>query len=154
MRVCLSSLAVLWWLCCSLSAQAESAQILKVLPHYLDLEGRESLSPSLYERDAYQFILRHHPEQRSALRFDINWKAKRQGTEKLILRLELRSSNKEVLQAPLVLERPVRPRRWFSRWNSLLLEGDDYRQFGQVLAWRVSLWRGDQLLADQKSFLW
>jgi hypothetical protein len=33
-------------------------------------------------------------------------------------------------------------------------DGDAYKQFGEVTAWRVSLWSGDQLLGEQKSFLW
>ncbi len=154
MRTRLTGLAFcVLWLCSSLCLQASSAKVLKVLPHYLDLEGRESLSPSLYERDAYQFLLRNHPEKRSALRFDVNWKARRSAGEKLILRLELRSSGQGMAQ-PLVLERPVRPKRFFSSWSSLRLEGEEYQNFGQLLAWRVTLWRDDQLLAEQKSFLW
>ena len=50
-------------------SEAASAKIIKVLPHLLDRDGRHTLSPSLYERDAYQAILRAHPIQRSALRF-------------------------------------------------------------------------------------
>jgi hypothetical protein len=141
------------WLCSCLCLQAAPARILKVLPHYLDLEGRESLSPSLYERDAYQFYLRQHPEKRSALRFVVNWKAKHLRSEKLLLRIELKNSGGDIAQ-PVVLERPVRPGRLFSAWSSLVLEGADYHSFGQLLAWRASLWKGDQLLAEQKSFLW
>jgi hypothetical protein len=137
----------------SLALQAGSAEILKVLPFYLDLEGRHSLSPSLYERDAYQAYLRLHPDKRSALRFDVNWKAKHLGSEKPLLRIELRSSGGNAAK-PLVLEKSVRPPRFFSGWSSLLLEGDAYRNFGQVLAWRVTLWLGEDLLAEQKSFLW
>ena len=58
-------------LCClamAASAAAElSGKVVKVLPHYLDLEGRHTLSPSLYERDAYQAVLRQHPERRSGI---------------------------------------------------------------------------------------
>jgi len=53
----------------SLSASAATGKILKVLPQFLDTKGRNSLSPSLYERDAYQVVLREHPERRSAMRF-------------------------------------------------------------------------------------
>ena len=47
-----------------------------MLPHYLDKEGRHTLSPSLYERDAYQAILRQNPEKRGGMRFDVQWKAR------------------------------------------------------------------------------
>lgn len=133
--------------------QAGSAKILKVLPHYLDEEGRHSLSPSLYERDAYQAMLRHSPGKCSALRFDINWKAKRSGTEKLKLRMELRSSGRDVSR-PLVLEEMVQPNRFFSTWSSLPLRGEEYREFGKLIAWRATLWDGDTMVAEQRSFLW
>ena len=47
--------------------------IVKVLPHYLDEEGRHSDGPSLLHRDVYQKKLRDEPELINALRFDIKW---------------------------------------------------------------------------------
>jgi hypothetical protein len=32
--------------------------------------------------------------------------------------------------------------------------GDEYKKLGELVAWRVTLWDGDKLLAEQKSFLW
>src|SRR5436190_23236106 len=54
---------------------AGEGKIIKVLPLYLDNKGRDSLLPSLYERDAYQALLRKHVDQRKALRFAVDWKA-------------------------------------------------------------------------------
>jgi len=34
------------------------------------------------------------------------------------------------------------------------LTGDDYKKFGELLAWRVTVWDGTTQLAEQKSFLW
>jgi len=76
----------------------------------------------LYDRDAYQAFLRDNPDKRSALRFDINWKAKRSKSEQLVLRIELRGSGRD-LSNPIVLERPVRPSRFFRNWSSLRLMG-------------------------------
>jgi hypothetical protein len=42
----------------------------------------------------------------------------------------------------------------FRQWTSLTLGGDDYKNFGSVVAWRVTLWRGGELLDEKKSFLW
>ncbi len=53
-----------------------------------------------------------------------------------------------------VVAETVTPPRWFSSWTALSLKGDAYRAFGEVTAWRVSLWSGTQLLGEQKSFLW
>ncbi len=152
----LSSLYLFILLASSLSvapAHAGSAKILKVLPLYMDQENRRALSPSLYERDAYQALLRQHPEKQAALAFDINWRAKAPQSEKLVLRIEVRSASTD-LAHPIVIERKVRAPRFFSRWTSLLLEGDQFKEFGKLMAWRVTLLDGDQVLAEEHSFLW
>ena len=130
-------------------AEAASAKIIKVLPHLLDREGRHSLSPSLYERDAYQAFLRKNPDLCAGLRFDVQWKAKR-GAQ-LLLRVEIRGGKEA---EPVVLEQTARRDRSYRRWNSLRVDGVSYRKLGEVLAWRATLWEGDRLLAEQKSFLW
>ena len=134
-----------------IDAEAATARIIKVLPHFLDRDGRSSLSPSLYERDAYQVFLRKNPEQCSGLRFDIQWKASKADWSQLKLRVEIRGSKEAT---PHILERPVKRNHWYSRWSPLGLEGATYQQLGEVIAWRATLWEGNRLLAEQKSFLW
>ena len=133
------------------SGLAGSGKVVKVLPHYLDRQGRHALYPSLYDRDAYQAHLRKNPEERSALRFDIQWKAKGEIAGPLKLRLELRGSK---TSKPLVLEEAVTPRRRFSQWSPLKVAGAEYHQLGELIAWKVTLWDRTELLAEQKSFLW
>jgi hypothetical protein len=134
------------------AAPQSFSQVKKVLPHYLDLDGAQSLSPSLYERDAYQAILRRNPEMRSALRFDVHWKGPRRAGP-LLIRVECRGSESDPAR-PVVLESSVAPPRFFGKWTSLTLEGEPYQQFGELIAWRVSLWDGDRLISEQRSFLW
>src|SRR5258706_13995061 len=82
------------------SGVTASAKIIKVLPQFLDLERRHSISPSLYDRDAYQAKLRREPKERSALRFAIQWRAKQ--TVPLKLRVEMRGGKgSEATQATL-----------------------------------------------------
>ncbi len=50
-------LLVVGGLAVALSAQAATGRVIKVLPQFLDLKGRNSLTPSLYERDVYQAYL-------------------------------------------------------------------------------------------------
>lgn len=135
------------------AASAKSAKIIKVLPHYVDRDGRTALSPSLFERDAYQAILRQDRSQCSALRFDVQWKAKTSAPSELKLRLELVTSTAS-RERPLVLEQPVRPKAIGSRWSRIRLEGEAFRGAGEVIAWRASLWDADRCLAEQRSFLW
>jgi len=135
----------------ALGAEAATGRIIKVLPHLLDRDGRHTLSPSLYERDAYQAFLRKNPDQCSGLRFDVQWKAKRVAGTRLLLRVEIRGSKEA---KPVLLEQPARPNHWYRRWSSLRADGDSYQKVGEVIAWRATLWEGDRLVAEQKSFLW
>jgi hypothetical protein len=149
-----SVILVLWCLALGSVAEAAEGRVIKVLPQFLDLQGQHTIAPSLYDRDAYQKFLSLHPAKRSGLRFAVQWKAKGSETEQLKLRLELRGVAQGNLPKQMILEDNVQPRRWFSHWTDLTLTGDAYREFGEVTAWRVTLWDADRLLSEQKSFLW
>ena len=138
----------------SVGAEVVVGKVIKVLPHFLDTNGLHTLRPSLYDRDAYQAYLREHPEQRSGVRFDVQWKTKPPIYGKLRLIVELRGIATGDLPKQFVLEKEERPTRWLSHWSSLVLAGEQYRQFGEITAWRVSLWSDDDLVDEQKSFLW
>jgi hypothetical protein len=141
------------WLAC-LPATAATGHVLKVLPTFLDLEGRIALSPSLYERDAYQAYLRQHPELRSGMRFDIEWKTHGAVYAPLKLRLEMRGTAKGDLPSKELIETAVKPAGWFNRWTTVRITGAQYSRIGEVTSWRVTLWEGDQFLGEQQSFLW
>jgi hypothetical protein len=138
----------------ALSAPAATGKVIKVLPQFLDLKGRNSLTPSLYERDNYQVLLRQSTNQVSGMRFNVEWKAKGQPTTPLILRVELRGVARGDFPKARTLEKPVTPGGWFSHWAKLDLVGEEYKEFGRVTAWRVTLWEANRLLSEQKSFLW
>ncbi len=138
----------------TVSSVAASGKVAKVLPHFLDLKGRHTLSPSLYDRDAYQAKLRQNPEQRSGVRFDILWRARdAKPDENASLIVELRGSAKGELPTRAVLELPVKV-TGTSHWSKITLDGEEYKNFGEITAWRVTLWVGDELISEQKSFLW
>jgi hypothetical protein len=135
-------------------AGAAAARVIKVLPTFLDLQGRHTIWPGLYDRDTYQAILRQHPDQISGMRFDVQWKAHHNAAAALKLRLELRRIAPGSLPKITVLEKEVKPGGFFGSWTTFFLRGDDYKNEGQVSAWRATLWDGDKLLGEQKSFLW
>ena len=141
-------LAVAW------SAQAATGRVIKVLPQFLDLKGRNSLSPSLYERDTYQAHLRDHTNLCSGVRFNVQWKVKGQVVDPVKLRVEMRGVARGDFPKHLELEKLVEPRGRFSHWAEIDLVGEEYKSFGQITAWRVTLWEGSQLLGEFKSFLW
>lgn len=134
------------------STAAAGLRIKKVLPHFIDFEGRTSLSPSLYERDAYQFLLRTTPEKRAGLRFDVQWKGASKGRN-LSVEVEMRG----VLDNDVSVRKikiPVEKSGWFSNWSAVVLRGKNYEGFGDLIAWRATLWDGNNLISEQKSFLW
>jgi len=142
---------------------APAGRVIKVLPLFLDLQGHDAKSPSLFDRDAYQSYLRQHTNEISAIRFDVLWKASNLSRQikapadakdaNLKLRAELRGIGDGGLPQFTTLETNVTP-GFFRSWTPLKLGGDDLKKFGSLAAWRVTLWNGDQLLGEQKSFLW
>jgi hypothetical protein len=131
-------------------ANAESARVIKTLPHVLDLKGRSAIHPSLFDRDAYQQELRAAPTNRSALRFDVQWKAR--GYNALTLRIDAKGvKGKEPTKE--VLEKAVKSGA-FSKWTGLTLTGERYEKFGDLVSWRATLLNGTNIVAEQKSFLW
>lgn len=151
MRIRVFTLLVCTWLAAISQLSAASARLVKVLPQFLDRQGRVALNPSLYERDAYQAQLRSNPNQRSGLQFAIQWGSR--DTRQATLRVELRG-NRGKSGTTAVLESPIRYRGLFTSWAKVSLTGEDYQKFGELSAWRATLWDGDKLLAEQKSFLW
>jgi hypothetical protein len=137
----------------ALASDWPTGKVLKVLPHLLDAQGRHTRSPSLYDRDAYQAELRKDQTKVSGVRFDIRWRAEAKTKAPAVLRVELRGTARNKLPSEIRLE------NFFtltsgSQWSVLKLDGDQYQNFGEVTAWRVTLWAGDELLSEQKSFLW
>ena len=147
------TLILFLWFAVSFATESTAAEgrIIKVLPHFLDRQGRHALSPSLYDRDAYQAVLRKSPDKRSGLRFDIQWKAKSAGANPLRLRIDLRGTRLGEAQS---LEQTVHKKGRFSLWSALTVQDEAYEQLGEVVAWRTTLWDGERMIAEQRSFLW
>jgi hypothetical protein len=133
---------------------AATGSVIKVLPSFLDSKGRNSVSPNLFERDSYQVYLRKNPNLRSGMRFDVQWKSKGPVMKSLKLKVELRGSARGDLPTQLVLEQKLDPSGWLGSWTAVPFVGKECKAFGEVTSWRVTLWDGDQLLGQQKSFLW
>ncbi len=127
---------------------ARPGKISKVLPHWLDQQGRHTLSPSLLERDTYQTKLRADRSLCSGIRFDVKWSKNTSVNVKLQLELQVTDGTE-----PIVLEQAINPSRR-SGWDAITLDGDAFTAIGKIIAWRVRLLDGDMELADRRSFLW
>jgi hypothetical protein len=154
------AMRAVWIICCltvslgsAVASGPVSGRVIKLLPFLLDKQGRDSTSPSLFDRDAYQLHLRQHPKEISAIRLDVQWKAVKAPDEKLKIRVEVRGVTHDGSPTLKTFESPVVAGN-FSRWSKFSLSGDEYRQFGSVVAWRATLWNGEELVGEAKSFLW
>ena len=129
------------------------AKIFKVLPHFLDQEGRHALSPSLFERDAYQRVLSQNPERQSGMRFDVLWRVDKKQSGGVELHIEMTTKKGDPTK-PIVIKAPVKRSRWFRKWSAVNYVGKDFRDGGEVLAWRALLIKDGKILDSQQSFLW
>jgi hypothetical protein len=135
------------------AADSVTGRVIKVLPLLLDQNGRVALSPSLFDRDAYQARLHANTNLVSGIRYDVLWSASHAEDARLTVRVELRGTGTNNLPKLKTLETDVQP-GWFRTWTDLSLNGAEYREFSAITAWRATLWKGGQLLAEDKSFLW
>jgi hypothetical protein len=135
------------------AADTVNGRVLKVLPFLLDQQGRNAKSPSLFDRDAYQAYLLQHPTNVTAMRFDVLWKAAKSPEEQTKITIELRGSGTNSVPTINTLETNVAPGK-YRQWTTIPLAGDNYKNVGSLVAWRVRLWNNGQMLDEQKSFLW
>jgi hypothetical protein len=128
------------------------ARVIKVLPQLLDKQGRNAINPSLFDRDAYQMHLRLNTNEISAIRFEVQYKAKGiQGP--LLLRLEIRGSRTELGKRE-VFETDVAAGGHFSKWGRIQFDRATSERIGKLVAWRASLVKEGDVIATQESFLW
>lgn len=134
--------------------QLPAPRLIKVLPHYLDADGRHTRGPSLFDRDAYQFELRQDPNLRTGLRFDVQCRIPPGAGRDFTLRVELRGSNAPA-PSPIIVEAPLPRRPSYAPWTRLLLTPEQYAALGELMAWKVTLLNSQgHPLASQQSFLW
>ncbi len=140
----------------ALASGSPTGRVIKVLPLFLDTNGVPAISPSLFDRDAYQLLLRDHPNLVSGMRIDVLWKFHNVTTnDQLTLRAELRGFyiGETNLPTQATLETNLLSKT-SRHWTSLRITGADYKNFGTLMAWKVTLWDGGSLLGEQKSYLW
>lgn len=153
MRALLILLVSLGLVAAAHAGDAGTGKIVKVLPFLLDQQGHDAKSPSLFDRDAYQAFLREHTNQVSAIRFDVLWKAAQAPDAKIKIWVELRGVGTGGVPKLKTIQVDAVPGT-HSRWTEIPFAGEDYKNFGAVVAWRVTLWDGGRMLGEQKSFLW
>ena len=97
-------------------------------------------------------------EEHAAHSFETFWMLVRGDGDQIMsddrrLRVEMRGVLEDAIQVKS-LEMPVEKSGWFRTWSWVVLRGADYKSFGELAAWRVTLWDGERQVSEQKSFLW
>ncbi len=100
-----------------------------------------------------QFHLRKEAKAARRRALAVQWKAKNVDWSKLRLRAEMRCLLEDHLHT-VFKEEPAVRNGHFSTWSEFRIEGVDYKTFGQIVAWRVTLFEGDHQLGQLESFLW
>src|SRR5579872_1390508 len=126
MRALLIFLASLGVVAAAHGADAVTGRIVKVLPFLIDQQGRNAVSPSLFDRDAYQAYLRDHTNAVAAMRSDVPWKAAKAPADKIKIAVELRGIGANATPTIRTLETNVVPGT-FRQWTAIPLAGDDYK---------------------------
>ncbi len=132
-----------------------NVRILKAFRFYLDADGKHTLSPSLLDRDAYQAELRDNPERVSGLRFEVQWRGRLEVPGSVTVRVELRHGKGNTVKTYTQDQtQELKKKRRRTHWSRIQVPTEAYAELGDIVAWRVTLWQGDQQLASQESFLW
>jgi len=153
-KICCIGLIALGILSVHAEEQEASLRVLKVLPHFLDAKGLHALSPSLFERDAYQAHLKDHPDEVSTMRFDVHLRLHDSDLKDVQVRVEARFGKGDSIET-IKTSVPLKKPKWGKRtWANVTLDKKAYDARSQLIAWRVTLWQGDTKLDTQTSFLW
>lgn len=135
------------------SVQAGSIKIFKVLPHYLDKQNRHSLSPSPFERDRYQSILRADIEKCSTIRFDIQWRNTLSDLENMSITVEIRGNKMGSEPVSFTQKLPSKKSIW-SKWTKIKIPEETFHKMDGIGAWRVIIQDGEKTLQEYRSFMW
>ena len=69
------------------------------------------------------------------------------------MKIEIRGSGTGLAKTE-TFEADVKPTGFFAKWASIVLDREDYKRIGEIIAWRVTLWSEGMIVAEEESFLW
>jgi hypothetical protein len=101
------------------------------------------------KRALYGAITPSDQRERYGNYFTFIWEAKR--TADVVMRLEYRQQT----LGPMIQMQEIPYRAAHGRLiTRFQVTGDDYLQYGRVLAWRVTILEGGRVIAEKRSYLW
>ena len=134
----------------------ESIRFIKVKLFFLDATAKSPLEPGQdryvefeRKRALYGAITPSDQRERYGNYFTFMWEATRPAN--VILRLEYRQQS----LGPMVQTKEVAYTSAKGRTiTRMQVTGDDYLQYGRVLAWRAQILEHGRVVAEKKSYLW
>jgi hypothetical protein len=152
-RVSAAVLALFTVISCSSVSKGPGGQVTKVKYYHLQPNERiRGQDPTiLFERDYYLHGAVSLAEQleRAGHYYTVMWKADR--SQPVTVRFEFRQKNTG-LKAKTLEQQVAEVGR--SNTTQFQVTGTEYQADGPVSAWKVTLLRGKEELASQRSFLW
>jgi len=137
------------------TTNTEGYDIMKVNHEFLDEKGNtHDRIGNLVEKARYQKELEESGRY-TGLRFIVHWKAPSSDLRDFTVKVELRGFDagmgRERLQT---LTRDYAEMPGSSGWTNLDLKGNDLKDFGRLMAWKVALLQNGKPMATRKSFTW
>lgn len=149
----------IWLLCLALLPLALSAaepRLTKTKQYFLDASKESPLEPGQdryiefeRKRALYGAITPSDQRERYGNYFAFFWEAPERSD--VVVRLEYKQQNLgPVVQSKVLTVRDAAG----GQTSRFQVTGDDYLQYGRVIAWRVSLLRGGKVVDQRRSYLW
>jgi hypothetical protein len=128
--------------------------ILKVNRTLFDNKGYETKEVGeLKEEAVYQYELRHHPELQRGARFHIKWKAPR-GSAPFRLVLDVQGLTADNVSTRGTFTQDYPEHDGWAEWATMDISGKEFKRLGTIMAWRISLYKGDRVMAELPSGNW
>ena len=128
--------------------------VLKVNRNLLDNLGYETFAVGDLKKEAdYQYMLRHSPLKQKGVRFHIKWKApRRSGAIRLVL--DVQGLNAANLTTRDTVTQNYPDMDGWAEWSTIDITGKQFKQIGEIMAWRVTICSGDRVMAELPSANW
>jgi hypothetical protein len=133
---------------------APGYEIMKVNHEFIDLAGETQAEIANWvDRAKYQQAVKKVAHK--GVRFFVHWQVPSTLMRDLTIKIETQgwdSDGGRETQETLVRTYPKIPN--YSGWAVLDLEGDRYRDFGRMMAWKVTILHQGEVMATRESFMW
>lgn len=128
--------------------------VTKVNRTLLDKNGYETdIVGDLKGEAVYQYKLRHQPQNQYGARFHIKWKGPK-GASRIRLVLDVQGLTPSNESTRATIARDLPDLDGWAEWTTLDITGTQFKQLGEIMAWRVTILAQDRVMAELPSANW